>query len=132
MFRHLQQVQNAKESRFSRQLSSNIRKPYRFNRIDFNLAFLHAVSRAHSDARTHPNPHTASDFPASYTLAKPFSEHHEESLRPTLQPAYFCETMAWRQMSLDRWLLSVYSLVCISVRFHTVSASFLLAFLLYR
>jgi hypothetical protein len=87
MFRDLQQVQNAKKSRLARQLRSNIGKPDRFNRIDFNLAFLHTVSRAYSDPGTHPDSHTASDFSAPYPLAKPLSEHHEESLRPTLQCA---------------------------------------------
>jgi hypothetical protein len=87
MFRDLQQIQNAKESRLARQLRSNIWKPYWFNRIDLNLAFLHTVSRAYSDTGTHPDAHTASDFSATYSLAKPFSERHEESLRPTLQSA---------------------------------------------
>ena len=87
MFRHLKQVQNAKESRFARQFRRNIRKPDRFNRIDFNRAFLYTVSCAYSDARTHPDSHTASNFSAPYPLAKPLSEHHEESLRPTVQCA---------------------------------------------
>jgi hypothetical protein len=87
MFRHLQQVQNAKESRFARQFRSNIRKPDWLNRIDLNLAFLHPVSRAYSDARTHPDPHTASDLAPPYPLSQPLSEHHKESLRPTQQPA---------------------------------------------
>ena len=87
MFRHLEQIQNPKESRLARQFRSNIRKSYRFNRIDFNLAFLHTISRARSDAGTHPDSHAASDFPAPYSLAKPFSERHEESLRPTPQCA---------------------------------------------
>jgi hypothetical protein len=87
MFRHLEQVQNAKESRLARQFRSNIRKPDRLNRIDFNLAFLHAVSPAYSDAGTHPDSHTASDLPATYSLAKPLSEHHKASLRPTVQTA---------------------------------------------
>jgi hypothetical protein len=87
MLRDLEQVQNAKESRLARQLRRNIWKPDRLNRIDFNLAFLHTVSRAYPDAGTHPDPHTASDFSATYSLAKPFSERHEESLRPTVQSA---------------------------------------------
>jgi len=82
MFRDLEQVQNAKESRLARQFRSNVRKPDRLNRIDFNLAFLHPVSRAYSGARTHPDPHAASDLSPPYPPAKPFSERHEESLRP--------------------------------------------------
>jgi hypothetical protein len=85
MFRDLEQVQNAKESRLSRQFRSNIRKPDRFNRVNFNFAFLHSVSRPHSNAGTHPDSHTASDFSPTYPLPQPLSEHHEQSLRPTLQ-----------------------------------------------
>ena len=85
MFRDLEQVQNAKESRLARQFRSNVRKPDRLNRIDFNLAFLDTVSRAHSDAGTHPDSHAASDLSPTYSLAKPLSEHHDESLRPTPQ-----------------------------------------------
>ena len=47
MFRDLEQVQNAKESRLARQFRSNIRKPYWLDRIDLNLAFLHTVPRAY-------------------------------------------------------------------------------------
>jgi hypothetical protein len=54
------------------------------NRIDLNLAFLHSVSRACSDAGMHPDSHTASDFSATYSLAKSLSERHKESLRRTL------------------------------------------------
>src|SRR5579859_370929 len=94
MFRDLQQVQNAQKSRLPRQLRRNIWKPDRLNRIDFNLAFLHPVPPAHSHAGTHPYPHTASDLPATYSLAQPFSERHENSLRPTLQSAEFAKRWA--------------------------------------
>jgi hypothetical protein len=85
MFRDLEQVQDAKESRLARQFRSNVWKTYWLNRIDLNLAFLHAVSRAYSDARTHPDSHTASDLSATYSLAKSLSESHKESLRRTLK-----------------------------------------------
>jgi len=81
VLRDLEQVQYAKESRLARQLRSNIWKPYWLNRIDLNLAFLHTVPRADSDVRTLPDSHTASDFSATYSLAKSFSELHEYSLR---------------------------------------------------
>jgi len=84
VFRDFEQVQNAKESRLARQFRSNIWKPYRLNRIDLNLAFLHTVSRTYSDAGTRPDSHTASDFSATYSLAKSFSERHDESLRKYL------------------------------------------------
>jgi len=99
MFCDLEQVQNAKESRLARQLRSDIWKPYRLNRIDLNLAFLHTVSRAYFDAGTHPDSHTASDFSAAYPLAKSFSERHEESLRRTGAVRLVCKTMGYRQLS---------------------------------
>jgi hypothetical protein len=77
VFRDLEQVQNAKESRLARQFRSNIWKSYWLNRIDLNLAFLHTVPRAYSDVGTRPDSHTASDFSATYSLAKSFSERHE-------------------------------------------------------
>src|SRR5438876_9930698 len=44
VFRDFEQVQNAKEPRLARQFRSDIWKPYRLNRIDLNLAFLHTSS----------------------------------------------------------------------------------------
>jgi hypothetical protein len=87
MFRDLEQVQNAKESRLARQFRSNVWESDWLNRIDLNLAFLHTVSRADSDVGTRPDSHTAGDFSATYALAKSFSERHEESLRPMVQRA---------------------------------------------
>jgi hypothetical protein len=89
VFRDLQQVQNAKESRLARQFWSNVWKPDRVNRIDLNLAFLDTVPRVYSDAGTRPDSHTASDFSATYSLAKAFSKRHEESLHPMVQCAQF-------------------------------------------
>jgi hypothetical protein len=77
VFRDFEQVQNAEESGLAREFRSNIWEPYRFNRIDLNLAFLHKVARAYSDAGPRPDSHTASDFSATYSLAKSFSERHE-------------------------------------------------------
>ena len=37
----------------------------------------YAVPRAYSDVGTRPDSHTSSDFPATYSLAKSFSERHE-------------------------------------------------------
>jgi hypothetical protein len=76
VFRDFEQVQNAKESGLARQFRSNIWKPYRLNRIDLNLAFLHTVPRAYSDVGTRPDSHRAGDFSAT-SLAKSFGERHE-------------------------------------------------------
>jgi hypothetical protein len=81
VLRDFEQVQDAKEAGLARQCRSNIWKAYRFDRIDLNLAFLHAVARAFSYVGTRPDSHTASDFSATYSFAKSFSEDHERSLR---------------------------------------------------
>jgi hypothetical protein len=77
VFRDFEQVQNAEESGLVRQFGGNIWKTYWFNRIDLNLAFLHAVPRAYFDAGTHPDSNTAGDFSVTYSFAKSFSERHE-------------------------------------------------------
>ena len=82
MFRDLEQVKDAKESRLARQFRSNIWKPYWFDRIDLNLTFFHTVPRAYSYVGTDPDSHTASDFSTTYSLTKAFSERHEQSVRP--------------------------------------------------
>src|SRR5690242_14612182 len=82
VFCDLEQIQNAKESRLASQFGCNIREADLLNRINLNFAFLHSISPAYVDARTHPDSHAASDFSAAYALAEPFREHHEESLRP--------------------------------------------------
>jgi hypothetical protein len=46
------------------------------DRIYLNLAFIHTVPHAYSDPGTCPDSHTASDFSATYSLAKSFSERH--------------------------------------------------------
>jgi hypothetical protein len=80
MFRDLEKVQDTRESRLTRQLRSNIRKPYQLDRVHLDLAFLHAVTPSYFDVGTYPNSDTASDFSAAYSLAKSFAEHHDESL----------------------------------------------------
>jgi len=47
MLRNLEQIQYAKESRFTCQFWSNVRKSNRFDRIHLDLAFLHPISAAH-------------------------------------------------------------------------------------
>jgi hypothetical protein len=70
------------------------------DRIDLNLAFLHTVPRTYCDVGTGPDSHTASDFSATYSLAKSFSERHEESLRPMVERGQFakrCDTVKCRE-----------------------------------
>lgn len=75
---NLEQIDDAKEARLSRQLRSDIRETDRRDRIDFNLTFFHAVPGSHFHMGAHPYSDTASDFSATDSLTKPLSEHHEE------------------------------------------------------
>lgn len=87
VFGDFEQVQDAKESRLARQFRGNVWKPYRFNRVDLDLPFLHTVPRAYSDARTRPDAHAASDFSAAHSLAKSLGECHGNSLRKNVEAA---------------------------------------------
>ena len=53
-----------------------------FDRVHLDLAFLHTVTSAYSDVGTHPDSHSAGDFPAAYSIAKPFRERHGHNLLP--------------------------------------------------
>jgi hypothetical protein len=77
---NLEQIDDAEETRFARQLRSDIRKTEWLDRIHLDLTFLHAVPGAHFDVGTRPYADTASDFSATNSLAKSLGEHHEESL----------------------------------------------------
>jgi len=88
VFRNLEQVQNTEEPRLARQLPCNIWKPDRFNRIYLDFSFLHAVSRTDPDVGARPDSDTASNFPATYSLAKSFGEGHETSLKADISVDY--------------------------------------------
>jgi hypothetical protein len=89
VFRNLEQVQDTEESGLARQLRSNIWKPDRFNRIYLDFSFLDAVSRTHPDMGARPDSDAASNFPATYCLAKSFGEGHEESFEADISEIMF-------------------------------------------
>ena len=76
----LQQIDDAQETRFSRQLPSDIRKPDRRDRIHLDFTFFHRIPATYPDMGTLPYSDTASDIPATDSFAKPLGERHEESL----------------------------------------------------
>ena len=88
VLRYLEQVQDTQESRLTCQLRCNVRKTDRFDRFDFDLAFLHTVSRADFYMRAHPYPDAARDLSATNSLTKPLGKHHAENLllRRPMQP----------------------------------------------
>lgn len=77
VFCYFQQIQHSQESRLAGQLRSNVRKSDPLDRIDFNRAFLHRVTRSGADMRACPDADAACNFPASDARAEPLSECHE-------------------------------------------------------
>ena len=86
MLCHLEQIDHAQEARRPRQFRSDVRKADALDRVDLDLAFLHAVSAAHADVGSRPDPHAARDFTSPHPVAKPLCEHHGGSLTPQASP----------------------------------------------
>ena len=76
MFGYLEQIDHAEETRFNRQLMSNVLNGDLLNGIDLDFTFLHAVTAAHRYSRAHPDADAACDFPATYTFAKTLRKNH--------------------------------------------------------
>src|SRR5207247_8675524 len=55
VFCDLQEIVNAFEPRFTRQIVSDVANGYRIDRIDDDVALVHGVAAAHFDVRTRPD-----------------------------------------------------------------------------
>jgi hypothetical protein len=73
---NLQQIQNPKKPRLARQLSSNVGKPDRFDRVYFDCASLYPIPRAYANARRHPKSDAASNFSPAHSLTQPLGKRH--------------------------------------------------------
>lgn len=73
---HLQEIENAQESRGACQLRRDVRKANRLDGIYDDRALLHPVAFADSDMRPRPDAHTACDFPEPHALPQPLGEYH--------------------------------------------------------
>ena len=80
VLRHLQQIDDAEEAGFARQLGRDIRETDRLDGIDFDLAFFHLITGPDFYVRAHPDADAAGDFSAANSLTEAFREHHYESL----------------------------------------------------
>lgn len=81
VLRDFKQIDDTKETRLSRQLWSNFKKPDRLDRIHLDLTFVHSVPDAYFDMRASPDSDAASDFSETNSIAKTFGEHHKKSLQ---------------------------------------------------
>src|SRR5579859_7586993 len=76
MLGHLEQIEDTQKSRRARQLRSDIGQADRLNRVDFDFAFLHAVTGADPHMGTRPYAYAAGDLSAPHSIAQPLGEHH--------------------------------------------------------
>ena len=100
VFRNLEQVDQTVEAGLTREPRGDIRKPNGLNGIDFNLAFVHRITAAHPDARTHPDANAAGDIAAPHALAKTCREDHRGILQRVQQRHRFAapaKSVAGRQ-----------------------------------
>src|ERR1700678_1378419 len=78
----LQQIGGAEKTRLSRQLRRDIGQFDLLDRIDLDLAFIHAVPGANLHAGTDPESNAAGNLSATDSFTKALCEHHAESLHP--------------------------------------------------
>ena len=80
MFRHLEKVADAFKAAGACEIRSDVVEPNRYDRIDFDLAFLHSVPIAYLYAGLMPNANATSDVTRSDTVAQILYEQHAASL----------------------------------------------------
>ena len=87
MFRYLEQIEHAQETRLSRQRWGDVGKPDQGDRIDFDLSLSHAITLAFFYVRAHPNSNAAGYFPLNNCFAEALCENHRAA--PFLAPVNF-------------------------------------------
>jgi len=110
MLRYFEQIEHTQKSRLACQLWSDIRETDIFDGVHLDLAFLHTVSGAHRHARTDPEPDAAGNLSATNSLAKPFGEHHAESLNRRRRPEVKSVLLGFDTARGRNWKLSYVSL----------------------
>ena len=76
-----EQVENAQKTGFSRQGRRDIGEADWLDRINLDLAFLHAVPAADSYVRPHPDPDRARNFSAANSLPETLRKKHQKKER---------------------------------------------------
>jgi hypothetical protein len=80
MFRHLEKVAYPFEAAGACEIRSDVVERDRYDRINFDLAFLHSVPLAYAYAGPMPYTNTAGDLARSDTVAQILYEQHATSL----------------------------------------------------
>jgi hypothetical protein len=79
VFRNFEEVDDAGESRRTRQCGRDIREANLCDRIDFDCAFFHSITSTQFDARMLPNANAAFDVAVAHAIAQAFSEDHRRT-----------------------------------------------------
>jgi hypothetical protein len=80
--RDLEQIDDAEETRLSRQLRCNIWKADRLDGVHFNVTFLHGIPAAHFNVRAGPDSDATRNLSTTDALSEALGKYHEESLQP--------------------------------------------------
>ena len=80
VFGHLEKVAYSFKAAGAGEIRSDVVEGNRFDRIDFDLAFLHSVALAHRYAGPMPYANAAGDRTRSDTVAQILYEQHDTSL----------------------------------------------------
>jgi hypothetical protein len=76
MFSHFEQIEQAQETRLSRQLWSNIGKPDQCDRIDLDLSLSHAITLPFFYMGVYPYSDAAGYIPSNHSIAEALCENH--------------------------------------------------------
>jgi hypothetical protein len=76
VLRDFQQIEDAEKTGRLGKLRSDVREADGLDGIDFDLAIVHAVTRADFDVRPRPDPNAARDFAATNSFTEPFGKNH--------------------------------------------------------
>jgi hypothetical protein len=80
MFRHVEKIPHACKATCAHQIRRDLRECNWKDRIDFDLAFLHAIPLTYDDSRTMPYAHATRDTAGTDSVAQILYEQHVASL----------------------------------------------------
>lgn len=105
VLRHCEQLRHVRKSRFARQLRRNVVIVNLTDGIDFDLAFLHRVARAHLHVRARPDPDARRDFAPPNSITQAFGEYHAKEFIP--RAAELLKTLRKRDADADEQIVAV-------------------------
>jgi hypothetical protein len=92
VFGYFQQVEDAEESGFARELGSDVREADGIDGVDFDFAFFHAIAPACFDAGSLPDADAAGDVSATNAIAETLREHHGSEFTPGTRSGSKCDS----------------------------------------